>query len=502
MEARVVRLGARRVLVCRPRGQALGLLVGDVIVALHVARADGLPLLLLARRDAGSPLLRVRCEGVERIEPRDGVGLLVRAVWPAVGLRDRVTGLTGDARNAALSMAQRALTAAVEFHGSAHPLSLVSVWSTVARWHARARGRASAAVARVQKAFGRAAVRLGGGGREDGKDVALRRAGTMEGWQRTRPAKAPSVRDRIKVARDGVVGALERRKGGRWDGLVHRGHDVRRYAAREPLRIRLAQDDERRAGQLATSAGLEMDRPLVTLHVREGAHRAAMGVEDRNRDTIRNARISTYFPAIDELVRRGFMVVRIGDPSMARIERPGVVDLATRPDHAPLLDFWCVSRSRFFIASDSGPYLLSWLFDVPCLAVNVVNFVGIYPLRTRDLYIIKRARERGSGRFLSLSEMLSEKFVYGFRRRLAKDPSLELVDNTEEEILAATVEMVESLDCERSDTPSQARYRELVRAVRSGPMTRDKLRDKTGLDESYLGDGRMADSFAARYLGA
>jgi hypothetical protein len=51
------------------------------------------------------------------------------------------------------------------------------------------------------------------------------------------------------------------------------------------------------------------------------------------------------------------------------------------------------------------------------------------------------------------------------------------------------------------ETHAQARFRSLYLQARAGDASRTKLFDKIGTHESYLGDGRIAHSFAARYLG-
>ena len=58
---------------------------------------------------------------------------------------------------------------------------------------------------------------------------------------------------------------------------------------------------------------------------------------------------------------------------MVRCDWPGVIDVATAPWRTDRLELWAVLRSRFFIASDSGPYFLAHLAGIPCLAVNEIG---------------------------------------------------------------------------------------------------------------------------------
>ena len=257
---------------------------------------------------------------------------------------------------------------------------------------------------------------------------------------------------------------------------MHHGYDIRKLSAEHPVRVQFSAVDDAEARAVMRSLGL-VDVPLVTLHVREGGSKRS-----ELRDAARDASIETCLPAVDELVQRGFTVVRIGDPAMTPVKRPGLVDLATHPSRSALVDFWCVKNSQFFVASDSGPYLLSWLFNVLCLALNITNVLGVFPLRHADLYLIKRVQEAASGRPVPLSEMLTEEFLSTLRRRMYKDGALQYVDNDEDDIRSAVLEMVDRLQeclpphrCNSSIESGSRRYaaahsRRASSTRRRGPM--------------------------------
>ena len=152
------------------------------------------------------------------------------------------------------------------------------------------------------------------------------------------------------------------------------------------------------------------------------------------------------------------------------------------------------------IASDSGPSLLPWIFGVPCLGVNIVNAQGMFPLRSRDLYIVKRLRRAPTGEAVALTEMLAPDFQRLLKRRLYKERTLEYVDNSPEEIFDAVRAMVQGLAAPAPSTPDQDRYGTLVDELRRQEHAQTKLLEKSGTAESFLGDGRIVASFAAQYL--
>lgn len=276
------------------------------------------------------------------------------------------------------------------------------------------------------------------------------------------------------------------------------GLDLRKTCATVPLSIRLPEAVESASAAAARGLGIEEAARIVTLHVREAGYKASLGLVDREKDAARNARPETYLDAIDWLVARGYTVVRFGDALMTPMARPGLIDLATSPARTPALELWCVLRSRFFIASDCGPYNLSVLTGVPCLGVNITHHVGAYPLRAHDRYILKHVIDNETGAELRLGDMLTPAHMklrwapgrYTFR------------DNTATEICEAVREM-ESVTSPGGTHAEPGAGQVAFRRVLAGFLDSDygRRRQKGSTQPGfYLGDGWAGERFAATAL--
>ncbi|MDO8794122.1 MAG: TIGR04372 family glycosyltransferase [Vicinamibacterales bacterium] len=275
------------------------------------------------------------------------------------------------------------------------------------------------------------------------------------------------------------------------------GLDLRKLYATVPLEIRLPASAEAASSAAARRLGLDEHARIVTLHIRESGYKASMGLVDREKDAARNARPETYLDAVDWLVARGYTVVRFGDPLMTPMARPGLIDLATSPARTPELEIWCVLRSRFFIASDCGPYNLSVLTGVPCLGVNITHHVGAYPLRAHDRYILKHVIDNETGAELRLGEMLTPAHMklrwapgrYTFR------------DNTPGEICEAVEEMERAAAGQtgavRGD--GQRGFRQILVDFLESDYGRRKQKGSTQ-PGFYLGDGWIGERFAAAHV--
>lgn len=184
------------------------------------------------------------------------------------------------------------------------------------------------------------------------------------------------------------------------------------------------------------AAGIDADRPFVTLHVREPGFDPGSVRTTRTR----NAAIGTYLPAMRRLVAAGFQVIRMGDTSMARLpSMDGVVDYPFSTAKSPEADLFLVATCRFHVGTSSGLSLLPILFDRPVLFTNWVP-IGDEVWSRRSLFIYKRFR-RLDGRPVSLAEA-RRRFAALYRLEHLMAAGAWVEDNTPGEIAAAVDDML------------------------------------------------------------
>lgn len=122
---------------------------------------------------------------------------------------------------------------------------------------------------------------------------------------------------------------------------------------------------------------------FVALHVREPGWKHESDVD---RHACRNCDVEDYLGAVEEILCRGYKVVRLGHPGMKPMpDMIGVIDLAQAP-HDPLLDVVAMAHARFFMGPDSGPGSVAGAFATPSLVTD------LYPVTRRptlpgDLYV-------------------------------------------------------------------------------------------------------------------
>lgn len=251
---------------------------------------------------------------------------------------------------------------------------------------------------------------------------------------------------------------------------------------RPPL-LEVRPGDHRRARRTFEKWGIPPDAWFVAFHVRSpGFHREG----DNPHQAHRNARIQSYLPAMEEVVRRGGWVIRLGDPTMDPLPpMEGVVDYAHSPDKSPEMDIYLCSACRFFVGVASGLSHVPTTFGVPCALTNWVS--NTFPVYSRhDLFLPKLRKFRTENRLLSFPEfMRPETRILSYSQPKMSERDIDAVDNSPEEIRELVSEMLDRVEGRlhytEEDEALQAQFR--AQAVANG----------------LVGFSRIGRDFLARY---
>lgn len=215
----------------------------------------------------------------------------------------------------------------------------------------------------------------------------------------------------------------------------------RNWGRRSPL-LALPDTLRRRGRAVLAQLGLPDGAWFVCVHSREGGY----SPRDEHFHSYRNSDIHDYVPAMQAIVAAGGWCIRVGDSTMRPISPPlpGVIDYALSPVKSPEMDVFLAAECRFMLGNSSGLYILSAVFGKPSALANQAPLSGVYGIGADDLAIPKRLKHDG---VVLPMEALMRSPVANYRfTELYERDRLELVNNTPEEILALTREMLERLD--------------------------------------------------------
>ena len=303
------------------------------------------------------------------------------------------------------------------------------------------------------------------------------------------PGMPPQVRKRLRGVRGRLRASLEDATRGKRRQPPY----CKRRLLREPVPVRLKPAAREEAARQAHAHGIAPDAKLVCMHAREAGYKRGGEIHEikpaaGRDDAVRNARIESYLEAVNELVGRGYTVIRLGDPSMTPVTHPGVVDLATSPARTNLLEVSCLLRSDFIIAGESAFGTLVYLTNTPMLLVNATEPIAAYPIRAPGLFLPKTVMDKRDGRRLTSFDLLG----LDYHRQFRDTRRYEYVDNSPEEIRDAMREMLQWVRGNWTESPGQHSYHEAIMSAAAQLWRRSMYVRKWGLHEGFLGDGRIA----------
>lgn len=179
----------------------------------------------------------------------------------------------------------------------------------------------------------------------------------------------------------------------------------------------------------------------IVLHVRTPGFYG----EDKASSDYRSADIGTYLTAIRAITDAGLWVVRIGDRSMPRLPvMKHVIDYPFGSDKSDLMDFHLIQNCEFYMGMDSGPMDVARLFGKPMFLTNVTNWTLAAALDGEYEILFKRFYDKKSGNRMELADVIKV-MDNPHMSASAFDPKncpVDIVDNTHEEILEATRQML------------------------------------------------------------
>lgn len=200
--------------------------------------------------------------------------------------------------------------------------------------------------------------------------------------------------------------------------------------------VTLPDDYLRKAQSVLAEMGLKLGCKFVSLHIREGV----------GEDKRRSQSPETFLQTLKTLSDGGYWILRIGDPTMSRIEGiSNFIDLSVDSSLSWLHPF-ALYHSTFHLGTNSGPSILAQVFGTPALVTNTTSIARCTLFGSKNtLYLPKKIQK--NGRELTLREILLDPEGYSELNSEQLDSnSTVYIPNTSDEINDATLELIDLLE--------------------------------------------------------
>ena len=188
--------------------------------------------------------------------------------------------------------------------------------------------------------------------------------------------------------------------------------------------------------------GIRKDDHLVIFHCREASYKACIlhAVQQS-----RNSSLESFYPSIKYLLDEQSHVIRIGDMGMSDFNdcnHANYHEFREFEDCDAYKSYYLLWRANLFLGTNSVPAAIANLFETKCLLANWFPlYVHISNIQNNTTIIPKMIKI--DGELASLSTMLQDPLSMNeYPERYTNGETLDLIDNTEIEILNAVKEII------------------------------------------------------------
>ena len=228
--------------------------------------------------------------------------------------------------------------------------------------------------------------------------------------------------------------------------------DIHGLLARTSPHLSFSPEEENRGREALQELGILDGAPFICFHARDLAYlevveRQSKGSVGYQYHDYRDSLIQNYLPAVEELARGGYFVIRMGavvNEALPATDRR-IIDYALN-GRTDFLDVYLSAKCRFFLGCGSGIDCIARIFRRPTALVNMVPLEYVHTWSPDDLFIPKKLWLREERRFLKFREILDSGIGRYHRSEQYRQGGIEVIENTPEEITAMVVEMDERLD--------------------------------------------------------
>lgn len=176
--------------------------------------------------------------------------------------------------------------------------------------------------------------------------------------------------------------------------------------------LSFSSDESKRGRAELAKLGIDSDRPIACLIVRDGGYYAARGEIENQGYEFLNFDIATFEFAAKSMAARGYQVVRMGTGS----EKPfgagivGAFDYALSPHRSEFLDIHIAAHCEFAVSTQTGPDAVCLAFRRPVCYIDVARFSQFF-FGTKLAYW-SPSELRRDGKRLTLKEIVSSDVVW------------------------------------------------------------------------------------------
>jgi len=240
--------------------------------------------------------------------------------------------------------------------------------------------------------------------------------------------------------------------------------DIHGLYERIPPHLSFTDEEEEIGRRALRQMGVPDGAKFICIHSRDSIYlEETFPYDIWDYHNYRDSNIDDFIPASEEMVRRGYYVVRMGAKvkQPLRTDNPRIIDYANG-SRTDFMDIYLAAKCYFYLGDSCGINAVSFIFRRPVATTNFLPVAEVFTWGPHNVTIFKRLRWNAQKRLMSFREIMESGTDSIDKTRQYVDAGIEILDNTAEEIKALAIEMDERLrevwDANDEDEELQGRF--------------------------------------------
>lgn len=232
--------------------------------------------------------------------------------------------------------------------------------------------------------------------------------------------------------------------------------DINDVLKKNPPLIKFNSKEIKAGEKFLEDNNIEKHDTIICIHVRSSSYR------NETINSIRNSNINNFEKSIKFLIGMGCKVIRMGrdEKDIFLPKNKDFFDYASSKDQNDFLDFYLIHKCKFFICAASGVTEIAKIMRKPMLIhnyfplINLIHSKGNY----KKLILPKKIVNRKNGKLETFTEMFKKDFVKLKNYTDLENNGIDLIENTDLEILNSVKEMYDLVINNRQDNINQSKF--------------------------------------------
>ncbi len=239
---------------------------------------------------------------------------------------------------------------------------------------------------------------------------------------------------------------------------------------------------------------LKPNDKIVCINVRDNEYLKTLydpKFHNLNHHNYRDCKIENFKKSINFLLDNNYKVFRVGVKKnyYLDIKHENFFDEKYSNERDETSDVIISSICNFCISTGSGFDALPRIFRKPILFVNHIPIINYHSFCKNDLTICKHIFRKKK---LSIESIFKNSFYNGLETEFYEKNNLKVIENTPEEILSVTKEMILRLEKKFTLTKENLRFQSLIKTKIA---EFDLNQDKHGKQLSFFGENYLRENF-------